>query len=79
MTGGQHLTGDDGWQPATSKPGELYTPEGQIKAMGAFARGAKNRNPRTRAYQRSMARTAAAVLAIGIALVVIVSLISAAF
>ncbi|CAB4363111.1 MAG: hypothetical protein F2681_06805 [Actinobacteria bacterium] len=79
MNGGQHRLGDDDWQPATSAPGELYTPEGQIKAMGAFARGATNRNPRTRAYQRSMARTAAAVMAIGIAVIAIISLMSAVF
>ena len=31
----------DDWQPATSKPGELYTFEGQLRSAGAFVRGAR--------------------------------------
>lgn len=57
------------WQPATSKPGELYTVEGQIQSVGAFARGLHNRDPRASAYRRSMFRTALVVVAIGVAVV----------
>jgi hypothetical protein len=31
------------WTPATSEPGEIYTPQGGIRAAGALARGLKNR------------------------------------
>ena len=43
------------WQPATSEPGEVFTPEGQVASAGAFARGLKRRDPRGRPYRRSMA------------------------
>ena len=36
------------WQPATSEPGEVFTPEGQVASAGAFARGLKRRDPRGR-------------------------------
>ena len=29
----------DDWQPATSRPGELYTPEGQIRSTRNFVSG----------------------------------------
>lgn len=32
----------DNWSPATSAPGEIYTPMGGARAAGAFARGLKN-------------------------------------
>jgi hypothetical protein len=41
------------WSPASSRPGEIYTVEGQIGSAGAFARGFSNRDPRARAYRRS--------------------------
>jgi hypothetical protein len=30
------------WTAATSAPGEIYTPEGRIRAAGAFVRGLRN-------------------------------------
>jgi hypothetical protein len=41
------------WNPATSRPGEVFTVEGRIAGVGAFARGLSDRDPRTRAYRRS--------------------------
>jgi hypothetical protein len=46
------------WQPATSRPGELFTIEGRIAAAGAFARGLRNQDPRLSSYRRSMLRIA---------------------
>ena len=78
MTGGQHHAHhDDDWQPATSKPGELFTVEGQIRATGAFWRGLARGDRRNRNYQRSMMRSAAMVVAMGTALIVVIALISA--
>jgi len=74
MNGGPH---DDDWQPATSKPGELYTPEGQIRAAGAFARGLVRGDTRNSAYRRSMMRSAAMVIAMAIGLIVVIALVSA--
>lgn len=76
MNGGQQ---HDDWQPATSKPGELYTPEGQIRAAGAFARGLVRGDSRNRAYRRSMVRSALMVVAMGVALIVVIALVSAVF
>jgi hypothetical protein len=42
------------WEPAASKPGEVFTPEGQIAAAGAFGRGLTNKDPRLAPYRRSM-------------------------
>ena len=56
----------DDWQPATSSPGELFTVEGRIRSAGAFARGARNRDPRLREYRRSMQRIALVVAGIAI-------------
>jgi hypothetical protein len=53
------------WQPATSEPGELFTPEGRIRAAGALGRGLQNRDPRLKAYRRSMMRVGGIVIAIG--------------
>ena len=64
------------WQPATSEPGELYTPQGQINAIGAAARGLRARDPRNRAYRRSMMRSALMVLAAGIMLVAVVAVVA---
>lgn len=59
------------WQPATSKPGEVFTPEGQIKSYGAAARGLVNNDPRARKYQWSMMRPALYVLALVVVVVVL--------
>ncbi|MDO8389669.1 MAG: hypothetical protein Q7V57_04200, partial [Actinomycetota bacterium] len=79
MNGGQDHNHDDDWQPATSKPGELYTPEGQIRMTGAFARGLTRGDSRNRAYRRSMVRSALMVIAMGVALIVVAALVSAVF
>jgi hypothetical protein len=63
-------TDPDDWQPATSRPGEMFTVEGRIRGAGVFARGVKNRDPRLNAYRRSMRRTA--LVFVGIAGVVVV-------
>jgi hypothetical protein len=65
------------WSPATSKPGEVFTPEGQIKQAGAFARGLTNRDPRLKAYRRGMWRSALAIIGIGIAVIVVVAVAAA--
>jgi len=69
----------DEWQPATSRPGELYTVEGRVKSVGAFARGMKNRDPRLRAYRRSMQRSALVVAAAAAVVVVIAVVVSSVF
>ena len=48
---------DRDWQPNEAAPGEMYTPEGQIKAAGALARGLAHPDPRGRTYRRQMQRT----------------------
>ena len=68
---------DSEWSPATSAPGELYTVEGRIRATGAFAQGLKNRDPRGRAYRRSMQRAALLCVGVVVALLALVALISA--
>lgn len=45
------------WTPATSQPGEILTPMGQIGQMGHFLRAFKNRDPRNVKYRRQMWRT----------------------
>ena len=67
----------DDWQPATSRPGEVFTPEGQIRCVRAFARGLKSRDPRLREYRRSMRRVAYAVLGAFVALFAAISAINA--
>jgi hypothetical protein len=64
---------EDSWQPATSRPGELYTVEGQIRSWGAFARGLRNRDPRLRKYRATMMR--GFFLAVGIAVCLIVAVV----
>lgn len=76
MSGGHQNTHDD-WQPATSAPGELYTPEGQIRMTEAFWRGLTRGDPRNRSYRRDMMRSAAMVIAMAIAVVVVIALVSA--
>lgn len=69
----------DDWQPATSRPGELYTPEGQIKSTRSFASGLFSRDPRRKALRRSSLRTSLSILAIGVAAVALVVLLQAVF
>ena len=63
------------WHPATSDPGELYTPEGRIRGVGAFASGLKHRDSRSKEYRRSMTRVALIVLGIGVAIAVVAILL----
>jgi hypothetical protein len=70
---------DGGWQPNEAKPGEMYTPEGRIKAAGAFARGLKNTDPRTKRYRRQMQRTGLLFVAVVVAAIVAISLVTALF
>ena len=67
---------ENDWSPATSRPGEIFTVEGQIRATGTLARGLKNRDPRGRAYRRSMQRVALWCVATAVALVVVAALVS---
>jgi hypothetical protein len=46
------------WNPATSRPGEIYTVEGRIAGAGAFARGLANADARARAHRRAAVRFA---------------------
>ena len=67
------------WQPNEAEPGELYTPEGQIKAAGAFARGLVHADPRGRAYRRQMQRTGFTIMIVAIAVLVAIVLVTAIF
>jgi hypothetical protein len=59
------------WQPATSKPGELYTAEGEIKMTGALARGLWNATPRHRELRRPMIRAGQWLLLAAAAVIVL--------
>jgi hypothetical protein len=65
------------WQPATSRPGEMFTPEGRIRGAGVFARGIKNRDPRLRAYRRSMFGVALVFVGIAVLVVIVVAAVAA--
>jgi hypothetical protein len=65
------------WQPATSRPGELFTVEGRIRAGAAFARGARNKDPRLKDYRRSMQRASLVFVGIAIGAGVLVAIIAA--
>lgn len=67
------------WQPATSRPGELFTVEGRIRATGAAARNLANDDPRLRRFQWSMVKTGLAVLGFGLATIVLVAFIASFF
>ena len=67
------------WQPATSRPGELFTVEGRIRATGAAARNLANDDPRLRRFQWSMVKTGLAVLGFGLAAIVLVAVIASFF
>ncbi len=64
------------WQPATSNPGELYTVEGQIRSVGAFAQGLTNDDPRLAPYRRSMWRTGLVFVGLAIGIGVVVAVVS---
>jgi hypothetical protein len=49
------------WNPAMSRPGEVFTMEGRIAATGALARGLANRDPRSRRSRRAVVRLLLAV------------------
>jgi hypothetical protein len=67
------------WEPAKSNPGEMYTPEGQIRAVGALARGLKSSDdPRVRKYRRAMWRTGLLYVAVAVLVIVVVSIIAEA-
>jgi hypothetical protein len=68
----------DDWQPATSKPGELLTPEGEFKAAAAVLRNLKHSDPRGKRYRRGMQRTAWAILGVAVAILVVVLAVQAA-
>ena len=70
---------DDGWQPATSRPGELYTPEGQIRSTRNFVQGLTSKDPRQKAYRRPMQRAALLVIAFAAVFVAVVILLQAVF
>ena len=70
---------DDGWQPATSRPGELYTPEGQIRSTRNFVQGLTSKDPRQKAYRRPMQRAALFMIAGALAFVGLVILLQAVF
>lgn len=67
------------WTPATSKPGEVFTPEGNIRLWGAFARGATNDDPRLKPYRRQMWRTGLSIVVLGLALIVAIAVVTALF
>jgi hypothetical protein len=57
----------------------MYTVEGRIKAVGAFARGLKNDDPRTKRFRRSMRHSALTALGIGGLVVAAIVLLQAIF
>ena len=69
----------DDWQPATSQPGELYTPEGQIRSTRNFASGLVSKDPRRKALRRSSLRTSLSILMVGIVAVAVVIFLQAIF
>ena len=74
-----HPPGPDDWQPATSRPGELYTPEGQIRSTRNFVSGLVSKDPRRKALRRSMQRTAMLIVAFGVGLVAVILVLKAIF
>ena len=78
MGDGRKQTSDD-WQPATARPGELYTYEGQIRSVGSFFRGLRRKDPHLRAYRRPMQRMGLLFVALAVGVVVIVILLPIVF
>ncbi len=67
----------DDWQPATSRPGELYTVEGQSRARWAFLQGLRNRGHGRNRYRSSMYRVGLAMIGIGLAAALLVGIVVA--
>jgi hypothetical protein len=65
------------WTPATSRPGEILTPMGEVDAIGAAARGLRHRDPRGKGYRRTMVRHALTAVGVGVALVLLIELVDA--
>lgn len=59
------------WQPATSQPGELYTPEGQIRSTRNFVSGLVSKDPRRKAYRRQMIRISLMFVALAVVVVIL--------
>jgi hypothetical protein len=68
---------EDEWSPATSAPGEIFTPEGQIKQAGAFARGLTNKDPRAKAYRHQMMMPGLVIIGLAFAFVAVVIIVNA--
>ena len=79
MAGHKDHGADDDWQPATSHPGELYTPEGQIRSTRNFVEGLMSKDPRHKAYRRPMQRAALLIVAFAVVFVAVVVLLQALF
>jgi hypothetical protein len=62
------------WQPTTSRPGEIFTVEGQIASTGAFARGLKNWAERGRS-SRSSSKRPVVIVALGVVVVVLAAIV----
>jgi hypothetical protein len=67
----------DDWRPATSRPGELFTVEGQSRARWTFLNGLRKRDPRDRRYRSSMYRVGLAVVGLGLVVCVLVGVVLA--
>lgn len=65
------------WTPATSKPGEILTPMGQVDQMGHFFRALKHRDPRSTRYRRQMWRTGLMMVGLGLAIMATIAVVSA--
>ena len=68
---------DDDWQPATSRPGELYTIEGQSRARWAFLKGLRNRDPARNRYRSSMYHVGLVMIGIGLAAALLAGIVVA--
>lgn len=66
----------DDWSPATSRPGEIFTIEGESRARWAAMRNIKNRDPRFVTYRNSMIRTGLTIAGVGVVVVVVVAVIA---
>ncbi len=65
------------WQPATSRPGELYTVEGEARARWSFLSGLRYPNPRSKAYRGEMLRIGALLLGLGLLAIAAVTVVAA--
>jgi hypothetical protein len=76
---GSSQRNEDTWQPATSAPGEIYTPAGRVRASGAFLSGLVTRDPRRRALQREGLRPLLFMLPLVALVGVVISLLMRLF